>query len=84
MRVRLQEPAAGPEDSFQNSTLNVLESHSGGGDWGGSWVWVKIKPAGDHRFWSLVPFTRVPFRVPIFDPQPVESRVPCGLTGNRF
>ena len=30
----------------------------------------QIKPPGDHRFYSLVPFTRVPFWVPIFDPQP--------------
>ena len=34
------------------------------------WVWVKIKPPGDRKFWSLVPFTRFPFKVPIFDPQP--------------
>ena len=35
------------------------------------WVWVKIKPPGDRRFSSLVPFTRVPFwGYPIFDPQP--------------
>ena len=24
------------------------------------WVWVKIKPPGDRRFWSIFPFTRVP------------------------
>ena len=34
------------------------------------WVWVKIKTPGHRRFQSLVPFTRVPFRVPVFDPQP--------------
>ena len=34
------------------------------------WVWVKIKPPGDHRFWSMCPLARVPFGVPIFDPQP--------------
>ena len=33
-------------------------------------MWVKIKPPWDRRFLSLVPFTRVPFWVPIFDPQP--------------
>ena len=22
------------------------------------WVWVKIKPPGDHRFWSMLPLTR--------------------------
>ena len=32
------------------------------------WVWVKMKPLGDLRFWSLVPFTRVPFCEP--DSQP--------------
>ena len=34
------------------------------------WVWVKTKPAGDHRVWSMLPLTRVPFWVPMFDPQP--------------
>ena len=34
------------------------------------WVWVKIKPPGDRRFWSMFPLTRVPFGVPIFDPLP--------------
>ena len=24
------------------------------------WVWVKIKPPGDRRFWSMFLFTRVP------------------------
>ena len=33
------------------------------------WV-VKTKPPGDRRFWSLLPLTRVPFWVPMFDPQP--------------
>ena len=28
----------------------------------------KKKPSGDRRFYSLVPFTRVPFWVRIFDP----------------
>ena len=36
-----------------------------------TWVWVKIKPPGDRRFWSMFPLTRVPFGgYPIFDPQP--------------
>ena len=36
-----------------------------------AWAWVKIKPAGDRRFQSMFPFTRVPFWVyPILDPQP--------------
>ena len=35
-----------------------------------TWVWVKMKPPGDRRFWSMLPLTRVPFGVPIFDPQP--------------
>ena len=30
----------------------------------------KIKPPGDRRFWSMFPLTRVPFGVPILDPQP--------------
>ena len=34
------------------------------------WVWVKIKPPGDRRFWSMLPLTRVPFWVPILDPLP--------------
>ena len=34
------------------------------------WVWVKMKPPGDRRFWSMCTLTRVPFGVPIFDPQP--------------
>ena len=38
-----------------------------------SWVWVKSKPPKDGRFWSMVPLTRVPLWVPIFDPQPVEG-----------
>ena len=30
------------------------------------WVWVKIKPPGDKsRFWSMIPFTRIPFWVHI-------------------
>ena len=36
------------------------------------WVWVKIKPPGDRRFWSMFPFTMIPFWVHIFDPQPYE------------
>ena len=35
-----------------------------------NWAWVKIKPSGDRRFQSMFPFTRVPFWVHIFDPQP--------------
>ena len=36
----------------------------------GIWVRVKIKPSGDRRFWSIFPFTRLPFGgYPIFDPQ---------------
>ena len=25
------------------------------------WVWFKINPLGDRRFWSMFPLTRVPF-----------------------
>ena len=25
------------------------------------WVWLKIKPEGLRRFWSMFPLTRVPF-----------------------
>ena len=39
----------------------------------GIWVWVKIKPPGDRRFWSMFPLTRVPFEVPILDPQPYQG-----------
>ena len=42
-----------------------------------TWVWVKIKPPGDHRFWSMLPLTRVPFWVPIFDPQPRMCVLTC-------
>ena len=34
------------------------------------WLWVKIAPPADHWFLSLVPFTRVSFWVPIYDPLP--------------
>ena len=34
------------------------------------WVWVKIKPPGDHKFSLFFPSSRVPFWVPTFDPQP--------------
>ena len=34
------------------------------------WVRVKMKPPGDRRFLSLVPFTRVPFWLRIFEPSP--------------
>ena len=33
-------------------------------------VWVKIQATEDRRFYSIFPFTRVPLRVPIFDPHP--------------
>ena len=42
--------------------LAILPTHT--------WVWVKIKPPGDRRFLSLFPFAKVPFWVPISDPQP--------------
>ena len=32
------------------------------------WMWVKITPPGDRRFWSMFPLARVPFGVPILDP----------------
>ena len=41
------------------------------------WVWLKIKQEGLRRFWSMFPFTRVPFWVPIFDPQPYVYARPC-------
>ena len=34
------------------------------------WVWVKIKLPAEGRFESLVPFARLLFWVPIFDPRP--------------
>ena len=36
-----------------------------------------MKPPGDRRFWSMFPLARVPFGVPIFDPQP------CGDLGSQ-
>ena len=38
-----------------------------------------IKPPGDRRFWSMLPFTKVPFWVPIFDPQPHGDATPFWL-----
>ena len=37
------------------------------------WVWVKIKPPGDRRFWSMFPLTRVPLWFLIFEPHPCVS-----------
>ena len=34
------------------------------------WVWVKMKPPGTCRFLCRFLLTRVPFWVPVFDPQP--------------
>ena len=48
-----------PDIPFSSSILRYI-----------SWVWVKIKPTGDRRFWSMFPLARVPFWVPMFDPQP--------------
>ena len=36
----------------------------------GKWVWVKVKPPQNRRFWSMCPLTGVPFGEPIFDPLP--------------
>ena len=36
-------------------------------------IWVNLEPLGHRMFQSLFPFTRVPFGVPIFDPQPICS-----------
>ena len=30
----------------------------------------KANPNGDHRFWSIFPFTNRGFKVSFFDPQP--------------
>ena len=49
---------------YQATHVSIATSHS---LWV-MWVWVKIQP-GDGRFWSMFPLTRVPFWVPIFDPQ---------------
>ena len=39
-------------------------------EWPGAmkwWIWVKKKTLGDHRFWSIFPFTKpVFFRYPVF------------------
>ena len=37
------------------------------------WVWRKIKQLGLRRFWSLVPFAKVPFWYRVFEPQPFIS-----------
>ena len=34
------------------------------------WVWLKMKQEGSRRFWSMFPFTRVPFWSRFFEPQP--------------
>ena len=43
------------------------------------WVWLRIKQLGLRRFWSLFPYTKVPFWISIFfQPQPygrVEAHV---------
>ena len=45
--------------------------HAGVMDFGYFWVWVKIKPPrGPQVLVHVFPSTRVPFWVPIFDPQP--------------
>ena len=39
------------------------------GSWGANfrmWGWLKIKPPGDRRFWSMFPLTRVSFGFPVF------------------
>ena len=36
----------------------------------------KIEPPENRRLWSLFPFARVPFCVPIFDPHPSEGPLP--------
>ena len=37
------------------------------------WVWVNLNhQESDCRFWSMFPFTRIPFWVHIFDPQPFD------------
>ena len=51
---------------------------------GAIWVWVKLKPIGDRRFWSIFPFARVPFWVPIFDPQPSMGGLAVGSLGRRW
>ena len=34
------------------------------------WVWLKIKPEGLRRFWSMFPLARVPFWYRLLEPQP--------------
>ena len=53
------------KDSFFKSDRLVV--------WG-IWVRVNIKTPRDRRCLSMFPFTRVPFWVPIFEPQPFEQR----------
>ena len=44
------------------------------------WVWVKIKPPGHGpQVWSRLLFTRIPFWVPMFDPQPYKRRLDFAL-----
>ena len=48
-------------------------------EWNGSnlvWVWLKIKELGLRGFWSLVPYTKVPFWYHFFEPQPYLSGLP--------
>ena len=57
-------------------TASIRESPFGRPVWvPNQGVWVKIKPPGDRRFWSMFPLTRGPFWVHIFDPQPLEEFV---------
>ena len=41
------------------------------------WVWVKINPPENRRFWSMFPFTRIPFWARMFDPQPCVPSARC-------
>ena len=38
----------------------------------------QIEPPAEHRNWSLIPFTRVPIWVPIFDQQPFQVSIHLG------
>ena len=39
------------------------------------WVWVKMRPPGERRCWSMFSFTGVPIWVRTFDPRPFVMEV---------
>ena len=58
-----------PEEQVQEGTLFPTPKSCLNLGTPKKWVWVKIEPPGDRRFWSMFPFTRIPFGVHMLDSQ---------------